>query len=79
MICNIEDVKLALGITGNALDLSITPYIEDVEMYLTGSGVPPDRITPGLVARGVSDTWNYGSGDGDFSESFLQMAVQRKW
>jgi hypothetical protein len=72
----LEDVKRALGITGAYLDDTLQPYIDDVMDYLAGAGVPESRITPGLVARGVSDVWNYGSEGGALSPYFLQRAAQ---
>jgi hypothetical protein len=40
------------------------------------SGVKSGNITTGVVVRGVSDLWNYGAGEGKFSEYFLQRAAQ---
>ena len=72
----LEAVKKALGITGNYQDDTIESYIEEVIAYLEDGGVLRKNITPGIVARGVADLWNYGSGDGKFSEYFKQRAVQ---
>ena len=72
----LTQVKKALGITGNYNDDTITVYINDIKSYLIGAGVKSVNITPGLVARGVSDLWNYGSGNGKLSEYFLQRATQ---
>ncbi|MCI9366311.1 MAG: hypothetical protein HFJ54_07320, partial [Clostridia bacterium] len=30
----------------------------------------------GIIARGVSDLWNYGSGGTSFSPYFMQRAIQ---
>ena len=57
-------VKDALGIGGTYQDNTITQYINEVMDFLKGAGVNMDRVTPGLVARGVSDLWNYGTGSG---------------
>ena len=51
-------------------------YIDEVVAYLNDAGVASSKITPGIVARGVSDLWNYGSGDGKLSEYFMQRAAQ---
>jgi hypothetical protein len=34
------------------------------------------NITHGIVARGVSDLWNYGAADGKLSSYFMQRAAQ---
>lgn len=72
----LADVKKALGITGEYQDNVLQPYFDDVIDYLIGAGVPAGKITVGIVARGVSDTWNYGSGDAKLSEYFIQRAAQ---
>ena len=72
----LDDVKIGLGITGNYQDATINGYITEVKAFLIDSGVQPANITTGVVVRGVSDLWNYGSGDGRFSDYFLQRAAQ---
>jgi len=72
----LEDVKKALGITGDYQDATLLEYIEEVTGFLLEAGVSASKITPGLVARGVSDLWNYGDGDGKLSPYFLQRATQ---
>ncbi|MBO7436895.1 MAG: hypothetical protein J6T97_03645 [Bacteroidaceae bacterium] len=75
-MCTLQDVMTALGITGAYQADTVEPYYNDVIDYLIGAGVPSSRITTGIVARGVSDLWNYGSGDAKLSEYFLQRAAQ---
>lgn len=72
----LEPVKNALGITGDYQDETIQGYIQEVMDYLVDAGVPAACITPGIVARGVSDLWNYASGDARFSAYFMQRAIQ---
>lgn len=72
----LANVKNALGITGDYQDATLTVYIDEVESFLTDAGVPSTNITDGLVARGVSDLWDYGAGNGAFSSYFLQRATQ---
>lgn len=72
----LENVKKALGITGDYQDDTIQIYIDEVESFLKGAGVPANKITPGIVARGVADLWNYGGQDGKLSEYFMQRASQ---
>lgn len=72
----LASVKAALGITGEYQDTTIQVYIDEVMAFLNGAGVNTNQITPGIVARGVSDLWNYGSGEGKLSEYFMQRATQ---
>lgn len=69
-------VKNALGITGDYQDATLSVYIDEVLAFLRDAGVAEDKITYGLVARGVSDLWNYGAGQGKLSEYFMQRATQ---
>lgn len=72
----IDDVKIALGITGIALDNTLTQYINEVVDFLKESGVKDEYITSGIVARGVADLWNYGGNEGKLSQYFMQRATQ---
>lgn len=74
----LEDVKKALGITGNYQDATLTIYIAEVVAFLNDAGVPSAKITSGIVARGVADLWNYGGAEGKLSEYFIQRAAQLK-
>ena len=69
-------VKSALGIEGNYQDATLTEYIDEVMTFLTDSGVSAANIKVGLIARGVSDLWNYGAAGGKLSEYFIQRAAQ---
>lgn len=69
-------VKSALGIEGTYQDSTLSEYIDEVSAFLTDSGVSAERITAGIVARGVSDLWSYGAGNGKLSEYFMQRASQ---
>ena len=60
----LDDVKICLGVTGTYQDATINGYIVEVKAFLIDAGVSPDSITTGVVVRGVSDLWNYGSGEG---------------
>lgn len=72
----LEDVKNALGITGEYQDATLTVYIDEVISFLRDSGVAEHNITSGIVARGVADLWNYGGAEGKLSEYFIQRAAQ---
>lgn len=76
MAVTLADVKKALGITGEYLDTTLQPYMDEVIDYLTNAGVKPSNITCGIIARGVSDLWNYGAADGKLSPYFLNRATQ---
>lgn len=72
----LADVKNALGITGTYQDATLQVYMDEVVAFLQDSGVAAAEITAGIVARGVSDLWNYGDGNGKLSTYFLQRAAQ---
>ena len=72
----LTSVKNALGIQGNYQDDTLTEYINEVVGFLIDSGINQNNITAGIVARGVSDLWSYGSGDGKLSAYFMQRAAQ---
>lgn len=72
----LKSVKDALGITGSYQDDTLTEWINETVAFLKDGGVAEGNITPGIVARGVVDLWNYGAGDGHFSTYFLQRAAQ---
>ena len=72
----LSKVKKALNIQSDFQNDTLTQYIEEVVDYLVGAGIKRDNITAGIVARGVSDLWNYGAGEGELSEYFYQKATQ---
>ncbi len=76
----LENVKAMLGITGTYQDEAIQGYIDEVKQFLLDGGVNKEIVdadtSVGIIARGVADLWNYGSGGTSFSPYFLQRAVQ---
>ena len=72
----LEDIKTSIGITGDYHDGTVQSWIDETVAFLKDSGVKESNITRGIVARGVLDLWNYGSGDGRLSEYFMQRAAQ---
>ena len=72
----LSSVKLALNVTGSYQDDTIAEYIDEVVAFLIDAGVVASKITPGIVARGVSDLWQYGATEGKLSSYFLQRAAQ---
>ena len=69
-------VKNALGIQGDYQDDTLMEYISEVKDFLLNAGVAQENITSGIVARGISDLWNYGSGGGKLSDYFIKRATQ---
>lgn len=72
----LDNVKQSLGITGTYQDDTLTQYINEVKAFLVDAGVPEAKQTSGVIARGVSDLWNYGAGDGKLSAYFMMRATQ---
>lgn len=76
MSVSLEDVKNALGITGDYQNATLQVYFDEVVAFLVDAGVAQSNITSGIVARGVADLWNYGGAEGKLSQYFCQRAVQ---
>lgn len=76
----LQEIKNRLCITGNFHDTLLNGLAEDVKEYLLSAGVQTAVLNSnkavGAIARGVADLWNFGSGDGKFSEVFIQRAIQ---
>ena len=76
MNVTLADVKNALGITGSYQDATLQIYFDEVVDFIKDAGVADANITKGLVARGISDLWNYGGAEGKLSEYFMQRVAQ---
>lgn len=72
----LKSVKNTLGISGDYQDDTLKEHIKEVTGFLLDAGVKETVITPGIIARGVSDLWYYGPGEARFSQYFLQRATQ---
>lgn len=76
----IGQIKTRLGITGDYHDALLSAYADDVKAFMLSGGVPQAVIDAddsiGCIARGVADLWNYGAGDGKFSDVFFQRLIQ---
>ena len=72
----LSKVKDALGVTGDYLDNTLKEYLEEVEDFIKDAGVSESNITRGILARGVSDLWNYGAGEGKLSQYFKERVTQ---
>lgn len=75
-MASFSEVKAALGILDNYQDAILQPYYDEVLSYLKNAGIAESKITSGVVARGVADLWNYGSGEGKLSPYFYERATQ---
>lgn len=77
---HLETVKAMLGITGTYQDTTLLGYVNEVIDYIVSAGVSIDvaksERTVGLITRGVSDLWNYGSGGTSLSPYFQQRVIQ---
>lgn len=80
MADTLSKVKSALGITGEYQDETLTVYIDEVKAYMMSAGVPEEVInsnaSAGVIARGVTDLWNYNGGAGKLSDYFYQRVSQ---
>lgn len=76
----LSKVKSALGITGTYQDETLKVYVEEVKMYMLSAGVAKGVIdsdmSAGVIARGVTDLWNYNGGAGKLSDYFYQRVSQ---
>lgn len=76
----LSKVKVGLNITGTYQDETLKTYISDVKNFLADAGVPEKILnnsdSVGVIIRGVSDLWNYGMGNAELSQYFIQRAVQ---
>lgn len=77
-------VKTALLLEGDYHNNMLKLYIDEVLDYMRSAGVPDDVLQSeriiGAVARGVTDLWNFGAGNGKLSEYFYQRVIQLvKW
>ncbi len=72
----LAEVKKSLGIVGDYQDDLIQNYMKEIIDFIKKAGVAETAITAGLVARGISDIWNYGAGQGKLSEYFIWRVSQ---
>lgn len=82
----LDSVKESIGLSGNDFhDGVLRQHIDEATQYLIDGGVPEAIATSekckGVIARGVSDLWNNGSGGTDLSPYFMRRAAQLalKW
>ena len=75
-MATLDQIKDALGITSTYQDDTLQVFMDEVIEFIKDAGVKESNITAGLVARGVSDLWDYGSGTGKLSPYFMQRCAQ---
>ena len=76
MSITLTQVKAAMGVTGTYQDQTLQPWLDETLNFIKDAGVASADITVGVVARGVLDLWNYGAGDGTFSDYFRMRVAQ---
>jgi len=78
----LSEVKKRLGIFTNYQDDLLQGYIDDVKLFMLDAGVDINVINSlasvGVIARGVSDLWNYGAGEAKLSNYFYKRLIQLK-
>ncbi|MDE6314020.1 MAG: hypothetical protein K2M46_10485 [Lachnospiraceae bacterium] len=76
----LEKIKAALGIGDTYHDETLMIFLEECRDYLKDAGVNSATINStkaiGILCRGVTDLWNYGSGTGKLSAYFYERASQ---
>lgn len=77
----LELVKIPIGLRGNDYhDETIQFYIDEVKEYLKDAGCSDAQLASkkaaGVIARGVSDLWNNGSGNAQLSPYFKERTAQ---
>lgn len=74
----LTSVKDALGITGTAMDSTLSVYIDEVTAYMASAGVDASLInaSAGVVARGVNDLWTNQAGAAKLSPYFYDRVSQ---
>lgn len=73
-------IKSQLNITGDYQDETLKGYIAEVKEYLLDAGIKKEVVdgtsSVGVIARGVSDLWNFGSGSVSLSPYFKERVIQ---
>jgi hypothetical protein len=74
----IEKVKIAMGISGDEVNDTLSLYIDEILDYMTNAGVSEEMAVAsvGVVARGVSDLWDNDGGGVKFSPFFHERVSQ---
>lgn len=79
----LKEVKNGAGKLSDYHNDVIIIWIREVKEFLLSAGIDEAIVNSkkavGIITRGVLDLWNYGSGEGKFSEYFIQRAIQLKY
>lgn len=82
MRANFEAVKKAVGITHSYQDETIGVWYDEACQFCLEAGVSEEYLesekATGLIAKGVLDLWDYGSGTGKLSDYFKKRVIQAK-
>lgn len=76
----IDDIKNALGITGDDQDSTLSLYIQAIKDYMVSAGVSYETVESdkaiGCIIAGVTDTWQYGGGEIKLSPFTKERIIQ---
>lgn len=76
----LQEVKNRMLITTDYHDEMLKGFIRDTKEFLIDSGVLKEvvdsEVSVGVIARGVADLFNVGTGDGEYSSLFYKRAIQ---
>lgn len=76
----LNKIKKVLSVTGSFHDDALSVLIMDVKFYLLDAGAHEvavnSKAAVGVIARGVTDLWNLGSGTVNLSSFFKERAGQ---
>ncbi len=76
----LQAVKEGMNISGDYQDKALLVYLREAREYLLDAGVSKEILDTekaiGILARGVTDLWNYGAGNGKLSPYFKERAIQ---
>ena len=78
----LAEVKKLLGITTDFQDSILEGYVKEVKLFIIDAGVDTEIANSiaaiGVIARGVTDLWYYGAGEGKLSPYFYKRVIQLK-
>lgn len=75
-MATLDNVKIALGITGTYQDATLQVWFDEVVALLVDSGIPAELLTDGIVTIGVDYLWNNGGDIGGLPAYLIPRATQ---
>lgn len=82
MRTNFESVKKAIGINHSYQDSTLGVWYDEAFNFCLEAGVSEEYLQSdkavGLLAKGLLDLWDYGSGSGKLSEYFKMRVIQAR-